>query len=675
MTKWIAKIDTSNVPLPPPISFNAEAIDTAVLVGWNEPGPWIPEYIDPVTGEVVPGHYGPAIPNGTWREITDDELRVLQLPSQEEQYYTERNEVSKNEVSKMYDALVNAAHETWISALNENPQPTLKIQGLVRTYNQIVADMYTALTAVDTKYGVATPVNGATPVNCPYCAIPFHTRMVFGKEMYYCEKCGQQWDPIDMPTPPEVIETADDLEADLHTAVRMYLDGFARERGYDTIVMARQAEGPFADDGVLANLAYDTTWTYILDNGLIDLVRAGTLTVQQVLDQLPPISWDTPVPPVPTDYATEEELQAHTSNNVIHVSPAQATYIATIPQLEVGINTINKTANQASSDITTHLANDSLHLTTTDHTNINKVPTLQTDLNNLITTTNAHLVDSVSHLTSGEHAALTELIAGGGGGDDVEIGWELWQSGDWDMSSTYVDFPSALPSELAEVLIRFTFAIPYSDPESSYHTSAEWVMRADAYRRGAFGLSAVVRKFTGSGYSAYTAGFSVDVSSSRFIVNQVLPSDCVLEKYAIYTRKPIIIPGGSAAAATMDLQDHKTADMSRWNEFYQLKKDFYDLKASIQNKALDTSSIVDIETDAQGAGYTVTNSLGGRVTFTDVIVLLDLIPGSVSVNGAVVWSGQALGVGTIEDHVDVQLNDVITCTGITSITFTPYIGV
>lgn len=134
---------------------------------------------------------------------------------------------------------------------------------------------------------------------------------------------------------------------------------------------------------------------------------------------------------------------------------------------------------------------------------------------------------------------------------------------------------------------------------------------------------------------------------------------------------PVNTPAYATATA---LQAHKDADMLRWQEFYDLKAQFLDLQAGVQNKVLDPTQVVDIEAVSTSGGYTVTSLLGGRVTFTDTIVLLDLIPGSVAVNGVVVWSGQALGLGTVEDHVDVNDGDIITTSGMNTVTFTAYIS-
>lgn len=123
-----------------------------------------------------------------------------------------------------------------------------------------------------------------------------------------------------------------------------------------------------------------------------------------------------------------------------------------------------------------------------------------------------------------------------------------------------------------------------------------------------------------------------------------------------------------------DLQTHKDNDNLRWQEVTRLRNEVYDLRAGIENKILDTDNAIDIESESQGSGYHVVNTLGGRVKFTGVVVLIDIVPKSVSVNGSKVWDSGGLGIGTVGDSIDVQYDDIITCTGLTAITFTPYIS-
>lgn len=150
----------------------------------------------------------------------------------------------------------------------------------------------------------------------------------------------------------------------------------------------------------------------------------------------------------------------------------------------------------------------------------------------------------------------------------------------------------------------------------------------------------------------------------------------VENSYVTSTEVSTMISSGTEGiyALESEFELHKNTDISRWQDLNDLKTQFYDLKASVQNKTLDTANQVDIERQAQGDGYTVTSTLGGRVNFTAVIVLISVIPIQVFVNDTLVWNSQGLGIGTITDSVEVENGDIVTCTGITSIKFTPYIS-
>lgn len=124
-----------------------------------------------------------------------------------------------------------------------------------------------------------------------------------------------------------------------------------------------------------------------------------------------------------------------------------------------------------------------------------------------------------------------------------------------------------------------------------------------------------------------------------------------------------------------DLQTHKDSDVIRWSEVYALENRVLTLEARESNVILDTENTIDIETQAQSSdGYIVTATRGGRVSFTATIALITIIPPVVYVNGTKVSSFDLLGLGTITDYVDVATGDVITCQGISSMTFTPYIS-
>jgi hypothetical protein len=128
-----------------------------------------------------------------------------------------------------------------------------------------------------------------------------------------------------------------------------------------------------------------------------------------------------------------------------------------------------------------------------------------------------------------------------------------------------------------------------------------------------------------------------------------------------------------------NLQLHRDSDLARWEDFYNVKKEFLDLRASIGNKEPNEAGSVDILTSATGSGYTVSNSLGGQLSI--VYSALLLASGSISVNGVEVWSSGGLGLGTtVTPYIDVANGDKITATksgltgGITALTFIPYVA-
>lgn len=133
-------------------------------------------------------------------------------------------------------------------------------------------------------------------------------------------------------------------------------------------------------------------------------------------------------------------------------------------------------------------------------------------------------------------------------------------------------------------------------------------------------------------------------------------------------------------ASKADLQAHETADeqmYAQWNQSLTaqnnaLQSQILALQAGIQNKKLDTTQTIDIETASAGAGYTVGDTLGGQITFNAFNVLVGT--GTLYINGSQVWSnaGLTLAIGASGSTMDVNKGDVITQTGMTSITYTPY---
>ncbi len=494
MSVWIAQLDSNGSLVPPPgaVGMGMDPAAVATMLGWGVEG----------VG---------------WRIITDQEAADLMSPPDSDSYFAERADVES-----MYSELAKQTQTTWTSALNENPQPTLKIQELLRSYKALQQDMHTAAVAVDQKYSVDTTPMEVSTTACPLCAIPMYSRTVFGVDVYFCSKCGSQHVQSEFLVPPAGVVTPDTLEEDLHVAVRMHLDSFARESNYDDIAAARQAAltDKFKADGAIANAAYESTWDYILSENVIDSVRAGTMSVDSAITSLPVISWDTSVITPSSNYTVS--------------GGTGAAYSAVIPAF---------------------------------------------------------------------------------------------------------NFDDAIP-----VYIR------WHTPNVANCTLAINVDNPKPIRLFSEGVGLLDNTLQ----AGYVSTLVYDATADAFILTSAFD------------------PGLPAIAAT--LQSHRDHDMIRWQEFYDFKNQVLDLKAGIEGKVLDLTATVDIEAAAQTAtGYVVTNALGGRVAFTDTIVLLDLIPGQVSVNGKLVWSGQALGIGAVSDWVDVNDTDVVTCLGITGITFTPYI--
>jgi hypothetical protein len=82
------------------------------------------------------------------------------------------------------------------------------------------------------------------------------------------------------------------LESTFLYHVNWHLEAFARKRGYDSMDTARLAalSAEYAEDGRIANAAYDSTWRAAL--ALIPSVRDGTLTPDEAIEQLPEIVWE-----------------------------------------------------------------------------------------------------------------------------------------------------------------------------------------------------------------------------------------------------------------------------------------------------------------------------------------------------------------------------------------------
>ncbi len=127
----------------------------------------------------------------------------------------------------------------------------------------------------------------------------------------------------------------------------------------------------------------------------------------------------------------------------------------------------------------------------------------------------------------------------------------------------------------------------------------------------------------------------------------------------------------SVGEASTIFTEHQTTDVTRWAHLTEVEQRLNDLSASVENAVPDIENTVNIEDAAQGNGFIVNNTLGGRIDFTGVTLLL--IPASVSINGVLAWSSSGL-IGVGSGSRLVNNGDEITCSSITTITFTPYKG-
>lgn len=160
MAIWIAQLDNQVLIAPAAcIAPGVEAIDAAVGLGWNEPGVFVPEHTDPVTGELVPEHTEPPIYNGKWREITDQERRALQEPSSIEKMKAEYME-KREAIRKKYDQFdgtsegilrtLNTAHTSAIILKRDQQE----IESIEQQYAQAHSAMTAEIDALNLEYGV-----------------------------------------------------------------------------------------------------------------------------------------------------------------------------------------------------------------------------------------------------------------------------------------------------------------------------------------------------------------------------------------------------------------------------------------------------------------------------------------------------------------------------------------
>jgi hypothetical protein len=142
----------------------------------------------------------------------------------------------------------------------------------------------------------------------------------------------------------------------------------------------------------------------------------------------------------------------------------------------------------------------------------------------------------------------------------------------------------------------------------------------------------------------------------------------------LYYLAPIVTIDGQRYTPLNDFNNHRETDLARWQSVANLRAEVIALKASIENKVLQSSSQEDINIVSEGTGYTVTAPLGGVVSFTASYLLLQ--SGSLTINGNEVFSaaGLALLVTNYSDEYEVQAGDVITSDNLATLVFTPYVA-
>jgi hypothetical protein len=99
-------------------------------------------------------------------------------------------------------------------------------------------------------------------------------------KLYFAES-----EPVKPPITPE------ELSAQFTAAINVRLNAFAALRQYDDITSARLAalSADFSEDGHVAQVAYDATWTAAI--AIWKQVTSGDLTINEALAQLPALVW------------------------------------------------------------------------------------------------------------------------------------------------------------------------------------------------------------------------------------------------------------------------------------------------------------------------------------------------------------------------------------------------
>lgn len=129
-----------------------------------------------------------------------------------------------------------------------------------------------------------------------------------------------------------------------------------------------------------------------------------------------------------------------------------------------------------------------------------------------------------------------------------------------------------------------------------------------------------------------------------------------------------------------ELSTHITDDVGRWNAVYestnnrinQLVQQLSDLQLSVQNKVADVENAKDLVEDIGSSGtWTCDAPLGGMLNGSAVVVLIGTSHAEIGGKSIFDTRGLAL-LSTPVFSENVYDGDVLTWTGLTSLTFTPY---
>ncbi len=245
-----------------------------------------------------------------WAEITEQEYMDYMNPPV--QQYAD----ARWQVEEQYSTLALNMREAWVSALHEDPQPTPDKFRMNVQYQEVISAMRIGYLAIDTDSKFSgnitdSNVRTATAI-CPHCGISMYVRTAFGILYYVCRKCLSQYDQSTFTLAPAIVETPDYKEGLFAIGIAALLDEWASARGYDSYermaVQVGSSDLVMAADGAAAQNAYAEIWNYVTMENLRELVRNGTLTPDEAVDQIPYPTGGNIIPPPPALDGTDDDL-------------------------------------------------------------------------------------------------------------------------------------------------------------------------------------------------------------------------------------------------------------------------------------------------------------------------------------------------------------------------------